>query len=317
MQTIGFIGLGNMGQGMAKNIQKAGYPMVVHDVREETKKDLTDKGAQSATSATDVAKRCDVIFTSLPGPKEVEEVAIGPQGLLSGIRPGSIYVDLSTDRPSLLRKIASMFSEKGAHVLDAPVSGGVPGAISGNLAIMVGGEKQIYDQIKPVLDSMGDKVVYCGIVGSGSICKLAHNLIGAVIGQAVAEALTMGVKAGVEPAVLWDAMRKGANGRMSVLHQRIPETVFVNKFEPPKFALELATKDVRLATEVGRENNVPMPIANLAEQAMVQALNRGWGGKDWCSVFVLQEEAAGVQVRIPDIDLAEAAKFVIFNPDVK
>jgi 3-hydroxyisobutyrate dehydrogenase len=316
MKTIGFIGLGNMGQPMARNIQKSGYSMVVYDLRKETQKDLIGNGAHSASSISDVAKKSDIIFTSLPGPKEVENVAIGPQGLLNGISPGNIYVDLSTDRPSLVRKIASMFSEKGAHMLDAPVSGGVPGAITGNLAIMVGGEKKIYDQIKPVLDSFGDKVVYCGGVGSGNICKVAHNLIGVLVAQALAEALTMGVKAGVEPAVLWDAIRKGAVGRMSMLHQRIPETVFVNKFEPPKFALELATKDVRLATEVGRENKVPMPITNLVEQAMVHALNRGWGGKDLCSLFLLQEEAAGVQVRIPEVNLENAAKLVIFNPDV-
>ena len=317
METIGFIGLGNMGQGMAKNIQKAGYPMVVHDLREEMVKDLIDKGAQLANSAADVAKRCYVIFTSLPGPKEVEEVALNSQGLLNGIRPGSVYVDLSTNRPSLLRKIASIFGERGAQVLDAPVSGGVPGANSGNLAIMVGGDKQTYSKIKTVFDSFGDKVVYCGTVGSGNICKVAHNMASVVMVQAIAEALTMGVKAGVEPAALWDALRKGAFGRNSVLHQRIPESVFVNKFQPPKFALALATKDVRLATEVGRENSVPMPLANFVEQLMTEALNRGWGDRDLPSLFLLQEEAAGVQVRIKDIDLDQAAKFVIFNPELK
>jgi 3-hydroxyisobutyrate dehydrogenase len=232
------------------------------------------------------------------------------------MHPGSIYVDLSTNRPSLLRKIASMFSEKGIQVFDAPVSGSVPGAKAGTLAIMVGGDKETFSQIKPIFDSFGDKIVYCGIVGSGNICKVAHNMTSLIALQAIAEALTMGVKAGVEPAVLWDAMRKGAFGRNNVLHRRIPESVFVNDFETPRFALALSTKDLRLATEVGRENSVPMPLANMVEQIMTQALNRGWGGKDTPAFFLLQEEAAGIEVRIPDVDLEKAAKLVTFNPDV-
>jgi 3-hydroxyisobutyrate dehydrogenase-like beta-hydroxyacid dehydrogenase len=153
MLRIGFIGLGNMGQSMAKNIQKAGYPMVVCDVREEAKKDLISKGAQSAGTPSEVATLCDIVFTSLPGPVEVEEVALGKNGLMEGIHNGSVYVDLSTNRPALVRKIAAIFKEKGADVLDAPVSGGVPGAASGNLAIMVGGDKVVFDKIKPVFDS--------------------------------------------------------------------------------------------------------------------------------------------------------------------
>jgi len=315
MKTIGFIGLGNMGQGMARNIQKAGYPMVVHDLREEQKQYLLEHGATSAASVIEVAQKCDVIFTSLPGPKEVEEVAIGSQGLIHGMRPGSFYVDLSTDRPSLLKKIASLFKEKGVQVFDAPVSGSVAGANSGKLAIMVGGEKEAYNEMKPIFDSFGDKVVYCGTVGAGNICKVAHNTASLITIQAIAEALTMGVKAGVEPAALWDAMRKGAFGRNNALHVRIPESIFVNKLQPPKFALALSTKDIRLATEVGRENSVPMPLANMVEQFMTEALNRGWGDRDTPSFFQLQEEAAGVEVRIPDVDLQKAAKFVIFNPD--
>jgi len=306
-----------MGQGMSKNIQKAGYPMVVFDTRKDAEKELVSKGAQSAKSPAEVAKLCDIVFTSLPGPVEVEAVALGAEGLVHGIHKGSIYVDLSTNRPSLLRKIAQVFGEKGAAVLDGPVSGGVPGANSGILAIMVGGDKQVFEKIKPVLNSFGNNVVYCGIVGSGNICKVGHNMASIVLQQALAEALTMGVKAGVEPQALWDCMRKGALGRNTVLHQRVPESLFRDKFDPPKFALALATKDVKIATEVGRENNVPMPMANLVEQLMVEGLNRGWGNKDNPVFMKLQEEAAGVQVRIPltDEDLKKAAKLVIFNPD--
>ena len=317
MLTIGFIGLGNMGQGMSKNIQKAGYPMVVFDTRREAEKDLIARGAKSAKTPAEVAKLCDIVFTSLPGPVEVEAVALGPNGLFEGIRSGSIYVDLSTDRPALVRKIASIFKEKGAHVLDAPVSGGVPGAASGNLAIMVGGDKDIFNKIKPVFDSFGNKVVYCGTIGAGSICKVAHNTASTVLTAALAEVLTLGVKAGVEPQALWDSMRKGALGRNSVLHQRIPESVFINKYEPPKFPLVLLTKDVRLCTEVGREAGVPMPLVTTTEQILTEALNRGWGNMDNPVFFKLQEEAAGVEVRIKltEEDLKKAGNLVIFNPD--
>ena len=177
METIGFIGLGNMGGGMSLNIQRAGYPMVVYDLREEAAKPLLEGGARLANSPAEVASLSDVTFTSLPGPKEVEAVATGAEGLLEGIRPGSVYVDLSSSRPTLIRELEPVFRQKGVHVLDAPVSGGKSGAASGNLAVMVGGEREVYERVKPVLDSFGDKVFYAGGIGAGSICKLVHNMI--------------------------------------------------------------------------------------------------------------------------------------------
>ena len=150
METIGFIGLGNMGGGMSLNIQKAGYPMVVYDLREEVTRPLLEGGARLANSPSEVAGLSDVTFTSLPGPKEVEAVATGAEGILEGIRPGSVYVDLSSSRPTLIRELEPVFRQKGVHVLDAPVSGGKPGAASGNLAVMVGGEREVYEKIKPI-----------------------------------------------------------------------------------------------------------------------------------------------------------------------
>ncbi|MFC1967357.1 NAD-binding protein [Chloroflexota bacterium] len=158
-------------------------------------------------------------------------------------------------------------------------------------------------------------MLYCGIVGSGNICKVAHNVASMISMQAIAEALTMGVKAGVEAEVLWDAMRKGAFGRNNALHRRIPECVFMNDWDKPRFALALSTKDVRLATEVGRENNVPMPLANMLEQLMTECLNRGWGVKDTPIIVKLQEEAAGVELRAPNVDLEKAGKYVVFDPE--
>ena len=204
METVGFIGLGNMGGGMAGNIQKAGYPMVVFDIREAATRTFLEGGARLGDSPAQVAALSDITFTSLPGPREVEAVSLGSEGVLEGIKPGGIYVDLSTSRPTLIREIEPKFRQKGAYVLDAPVSGGKSGAASGNLAVMVGGDRDIFDRIKPLLDSFGDKVFYAGEIGAGSVAKLMHNMISHGVRQAIAEGMTLGVKAGVEPEALWE-----------------------------------------------------------------------------------------------------------------
>ena len=317
METVGFIGLGNMGGGMSLNIQKAGYPMVVYDLREEVTKPLLEGGARLAGSPAEVARLSDVTFTSLPGPREVEAVATGPEGVLEGIQPGAIYVDLSTSRPTLIRQIEPQFRQKGAHVLDAPVSGGKSGAATRNLAVMVGGEREIFERTKPLLDAFGDKVFYAGSIGAGSVSKLVHNMIGHGVRQAIAEGLTLGVKAGVEAEALWECVRRGSLGRMNVLHEGIARTVFRGEFEPASFALSLARKDVGLATDLGREFNVPMPVANLAEQIAIEAMNRGWGDKDSSVTFLLQEEQASVEVRAPQVDPAKAARFITTHPDAE
>jgi 3-hydroxyisobutyrate dehydrogenase-like beta-hydroxyacid dehydrogenase len=317
METVGFIGLGSMGSGMAGNIHKAGYPLVVYDIREEAMRPFLEREARPARSAAEVARLSDVIFSSLPGPKEVEAVAVGAHGVLEGIKSGGIFVELSTSRPTLIRQIEPRFRQKGAHVLDAPVSGGKTGAATRNLAVMVGGEREIYERIKPILEAFGDKVFYAGSIGAGSICKLVHNMIGHGVRQAIAEGLTLGVKAGVEPQALWECVRRGAVGRMSGLHEGLPRTVFRGRFEPASFALALSRKDIALATELGREYNVPMPVANIAEQIAIQAMNRGWGDKDSSIAFLLQEEAAGVEVRAPEVAPEKAAKFITTHPEVE
>ena len=317
METVGFIGLGNMGGGMAGNIQKAGYPMVVFDLREEATRPFLEAGARLGNSPADVAERCDVTLTSLPGPREVELVATGTEGILEGIKPGSVYIDLSTSRPTLIRELEVKFRAKGVHVLDAPVSGGKSGAQSRNLAVMVGGEREIFDRCKPLLDAFGDKVFYAGEVGAGSVAKLVHNMIGHGVRQAIAEGLTLGVKAGVDPEPLWECVRRGSLGRMNVLHEGVVRTLFRGEYDPPSFALELARKDIGLATDLGREFNVPMPVANLAEQIAIEAMNRGWGGMDSSVTIRLQEEQSGVEVRAPHVDPARAARFITTHPDAE
>jgi 3-hydroxyisobutyrate dehydrogenase len=315
METVGFIGLGNMGGGMSANIQRAGYPMVVYDLREEAAKPLLEGGARLANSPAEVASLCDITLTSLPGPKEVDSVSTGSEGVLEGMKLGGIYIDLSTSRPTLIREIEPKFRQKGCHVLDAPVSGGKSGAASGNLAVMVGGEREIFDRVKPILDSFGDKVFYAGSIGAGSVAKLVHNMIGHGVRQAIAEGLTLGVKAGVDAEALWECVRRGSLGRMSGLHEGIARTVFTGEFDPPSFALELSRKDIGLATDLGREFNVPMPVANLAEQIAIQGMNRGWGGRDSSVTFLLQEEQAGVEVRAAGVDPVRAGRFITTHPE--
>ena len=315
MEKVGFIGLGNMGSGMSRSIQRAGYAMVVYDVREEATKPLLEGGARLASSPAEVASQSDVTFTSLPGPREVEAVVTGPGGIMEGIVPGAVYVDLSTSRPTLIRQLEPLIRAKGAHVLDAPVSGGKTGAANRNLAVMVGGEREVFERIKPILDAFGDKVFYAGAIGAGSICKLVHNMIGHGVHQAIAEGLTLGVKAGVDAEPLWECVRRGALGRMSSLHENIPSKVFRGEFEPATFALALSRKDIGLATELGREYDVPMPIANVGEQIAVEGMNRGWGDMDSTVTFLLQEEASKVEVRAPHVDPAKSARFITTHPD--
>jgi 3-hydroxyisobutyrate dehydrogenase len=231
------------------------------------------------------------------------------------MRAGSVWIDTSTSRPTLIRQLEARFRAKGIHVLDAPVSGGKSGAETRNLAVMVGGERAVYDRVRPVLEAIGDKVFYAGAIGAGSVAKLVHNMVGHSVRQAVAEALTLGVKAGVEAEAVWECIRRGALGRMSYLHEGVPKTVFRGAYDPPTFSLALARKDIGLATELGREFAVPMPMTNLAEQLAIEAMNRGWGNLDNNVVFRLQEESAGVEVRAPHVDPARAARFITTHPD--
>jgi 3-hydroxyisobutyrate dehydrogenase len=315
MKTVGFIGLGNMGAAMARNIGAAGFALVVHDVRAEATRRLADAGARVAGSPAQVASQSDVTVTSLPGPPEVEAVAVGAGGILEGIARGGVWIDTSTSRPTLIRALEPRFRERGAHVLDAPVSGGKTGAESRNLAVMVGGDRPVFERVKPVLEAFGDKVFYAGAIGAGCVAKLVHNMIGHGVRQAVAEGLTLGVKAGVEAEALWECVRRGALGRMHYLHEGLPRTVFRGRYAPPMFSLALARKDIGLATELAREYRVPMPLTSLAEQIAIAAINRGWADEDNNVVFRLQEEAAGVEVRAPHVDPARAARFISTHPE--
>lgn len=293
---VGFIGLGTMGAFMAANIQKAGYDLVIHDIRREAGANRLAAGAVWAETPKAVAEQCEVIFTSLPGPKEVEPVVFGDDGILAGIRPGAAYFDLSTNSQALVRRFAAALEAKGAQGFDAPVSGGPKGAETGKLAIWVGGDRATYEKFKPVLDAFGDQARYIGPIGSATVAKLVHNMTGYAIQTVMAEVFSMGVKAGMDPLELWAAVRQGALGRKRTF-DRLADQFLVDKYDPPNFTLKLAQKDVSLAVNMGRDLNVPMRLCNLVLEDVNEALNRGWENLDSRSPMKLQLERAGVAIK--------------------
>ena len=292
---VGFIGLGTMGSHMALNMRAAGYDVTVHDLRRDAAVPHLAAGATWADSSEEVARESDVVMTSLPGPREVE--AVGEQ-LFTGLKAGTAWFDLSTNSPTVVRRLHARFAAKGVAVLDAPVSGGPRGAKTGKLALWVGGDRAVFDRLRAVLDAIGDQVLYIGPIGAGSVAKLVHNCAGYAIQAAIAEVFTMGVKAGVEPLDLWAAIRQGALGRKRTF-ERMGDQFLQGKFDPPDFALNLAHKDVTLATELAREIGVPMRMAALTHAEMTEAINRGWGARDSRVFLLLQEERAKVDIKVP------------------
>ncbi len=298
MSKVGFIGLGTMGASFGSNLQKAGYDLIVHDIDRQAAEPHLSAGASWAETPRAVAEASDLVLTSLPGPPEVETVALDENdGLIAGMREGAVFFDLSTNSPTLIRKLHGVFADKGIHVLDAPVSGGPKGAASGKLAIWVGGDETVFRQHRAVLDALGDQVRYIGPIGAGAIAKLVHNGAGYAIQCAIAEIFTAGVKAGVEPLALWAAIRQGARGRQRTFDS-LADHFLVNQYDPPDFALRLAHKDMTLATELGRDTGVPMRLANAAHAEMTEALNRGWDQRDSRSFMLLQQERAGVEIEV-------------------
>jgi 3-hydroxyisobutyrate dehydrogenase-like beta-hydroxyacid dehydrogenase len=302
---VGFVGLGMMGKFMAANLQENGFDLVVHDLNKAAAQPHIAAGAAWADSPKALGEAVDVVFSSLPGPPEVEAVALGENGLLAGMSKDGAYFDLSTNSPTVVRRIHAVFAEKGVHMLDAPVSGGPHGAESGKLALWIGGPEDVYKKHKTVLDAIGDRANYIGDIGAGSVAKLVHNCSGYAMQCALAEVFTLGVKAGVEPLALWEAVRQGAQGRRrtydGLINQFLP-----GEYDPADFALRLAHKDVSLATALGREIGVPMRMANLALEEMTEAMNRGWGNRDSRSPMILQLERAGVEIAVDKDDIRAA-----------
>ena len=292
---IGFIGIGSMGRLMARHLVVGGHDLSVFDINRESASDILSCGASWSESPRDVGGESEIIFTSLPMPKDVEAVAIGPDGILSGASAGSIICDVSTTDPDTIRRIDAAAQPKGVHVLDAPVSGGTTGAETASLCMMVGGDRPVFARAQPVLELMARTVVHCGALGSGAVCKIANNLINLGSYLLVAEALTLGIKAGVSAQTLFDVISNSSGNTQSM--QEFPGGLFAGNLDDG-FPLHLAAKDIGLATELGRRVGVPMDSAAGVEQQYAEALGRGWGKKSAVSVVRLQEERAEVEIRV-------------------
>lgn len=294
---VGFVGIGVMGKAMTLNLLKAGHPVVVNDIRSEAAETVLAAGATWAGTVAEVAATTDVVFTSLPSLEAIEAVTIGPGGVLDGLPPGGACFETSTNSPQLIRRLHTAFAAKGAHLMDAPVSGGALGARRGRMAFWVGGEKAVYDRFEPVLKAMGDKPVHVGAVGAGLVTKLVHNCISQATQAAIAEVFVMGVKAGADPLALWEAIRQGSIGRRRTFDGLADEFLPAH-YDPPHASLAIVEKDLTLATQLGRDLRVPMRFANLALADIMEAMNRGWGGRDARSVMLLPQERAGVHIKI-------------------
>lgn len=297
---LGFIGLGLMGQPIVTNLLAAGHEVAVFDVRPGAADALVERGATRCDSSREVAAASEVVFTSLPGPQQMRAAALGPDGIGEGLAPGGIYIDLSTNSPIVVREVAAELADRGLHVLDAPLGGRSGLAATRDLQVMAGGDPDVFERARPVLDVIGKRVSYCGPLGSGMVCKLMHNAINAVFRQSAAECFTAGVKAGVDADVLWDVVRNGITCAGSEINKTMRNTWLSGNFDTGTGFLKMHYKDTVLAADVGRELAVPMPQVDLAISRLEQAMERGWGDRDATVSILIQEELAGVDVRITD-----------------
>lgn len=307
---VGFIGLGRMGQGMARNIVKAGVPLLVYDTSPAAVQVLVDAGAKAALSVAELAGQVDVVFTSLPGPPQVEEVVLGTRGILANMKSGQVLFELSTSSVALNRRIQEAFKRKGGAMLDAPVSGGPAGAASGDLALWIGGDKEVYERHLELIRTFADKPHLVGDIGAGTVAKLAHNMAGYMILLTMAEIFTVGVKAGVEPLALWEALRLGMVGKQSPLLM-LTNQFLPGKFETPAFLLKLAHKDMSLGTALAKELGVPMRLGNMTLEEMTEGLARGWGEQDSRAFLKLQLERAGVQMAVDPERIQQAIRAML------
>jgi 2-hydroxy-3-oxopropionate reductase len=294
INKIGFIGLGIMGKPMAVNLIKAGYRLVVYDLRYEPVTELLKNGAEKSSSPKLLAEISDVIITMLPDSPEVKDAVLGKEGVLSGARPGTILVDMSSIAPAASIEIYKKAKEKGIEMLDAPVSGGEPKAIEGTLSIMVGGDQNVFVQVEDILKVMGSSVVRVGEIGSGNMTKLANQIIVALNIAAVSEAMVLAEKAGVNPENVFNAIRGGLAGS-NVLNAKMP--MIMDRNFKPGFRIGLHIKDLKNALETGHELSVPMPLTGLVMEFMQALKSDGKAGDDHGGLIQFYEKLAGVEVK--------------------
>lgn len=278
---------------MCCNLIKAGYPMAVYARRPETLKKVVAEGAEAKSSSAEASKNADVIITMLPDSPEVEAVVLGPSGVLEGARPGSILIDMSSIAPSASKRIAARLGECGVRMLEAPVSGGQPGAIAGTLSIMVGGDQADFEECEEILKVMGKSVVRVGDIGAGNTVKLCNQIIVALNIAAVGEAFSLGTKAGVDPAVIFSAIRGGLAGS-NAMDVKIP-LVLERDFDPG-FRIDLHIKDLANALQTGRDLTVPLPFTSLIMQVLQALKVEGKGDLDHGAIMTFFEELAEVTI---------------------
>ena len=292
---VGFIGVGNMGGPMCRNIiRNTNHEVIVFDLSPEAVQQCTDAGASAGTSIADVAARCDVVITSLPVPRIVEEVALGVGGIAENARPGTVFIDLSTNSPATAKRVADGMKAKGIAMLEAPVSGGTARAKDGTIVIMVGGDAAVFESQLPLLKSFSGEVIHLGEIGFGSTAKLINNMLAFCNAAAAAEALMIGKRSGIDLKKL-DAVIRNASG-MSSSYVNLATKAFAGAFAP-SFALDLAHKDLRLALEMADELGVPGMIAPQVMNLMRMARGMGFGSSDSSSVIRVYEAALGEEVR--------------------
>jgi 2-hydroxy-3-oxopropionate reductase len=294
MAKIGFVGLGIMGKPMARNLMKAGHSLAVYDIRPEPVKELTGEGARAAASAREAAAGAEVTITMVPDSPDSERAILGPGGVLEGAGKGSVIIDMSSINPLVSQRIAREVQQKGVEFLDAPVSGGEPGAIQGTLAIMVGGKQQVFDRCTDILKVMGKSVVRVGDVGAGNVTKLANQIIVAANISALSEALVLATKAGLDPRLVFQAIRGGLAGS-NVMEAKAP-MILAGNFKPG-FRIRLHQKDLHNAILAGKDLGVPLPVTALVQQMLTSLMTAGRGDYDHSGIVTFLEDLAKVQAR--------------------
>lgn len=294
IRNVGFVGLGIMGKPMARNLMKAGFALTVHSRSRGPVDALAKEGAKTADSGASCAEGMDAVVTMLPDSRDSEEVILGKNGVLEGAGSGAVVIDMSSIAPTVSQTIAKACEAKGVDFLDAPVSGGEPGAIAGQLAIMVGGKKAVFDRAAPLFEAVGKSHVLCGDYGAGNTTKLANQIIVAANIEAVGEALTLARKAGLEPATVLDAIRGGLAGS-KVLEMKGPMMIEGN-FEPG-FRIRLHQKDLQNALLTGKDVGVPLPVTALVQQMLGALVNTGRGDKDHAAIANFIEDMAATPIK--------------------
>jgi 2-hydroxy-3-oxopropionate reductase len=294
MKKIGFIGLGIMGKPMARNLLKAGYQLIVYDINAGAVNELVQDGAKEGKSSGDVASQSEVIITMLPNSPDVKKVVLGVNGIIEGVNPGSVLIDMSSIAPLISKEVAEKLLEKGVIMLDAPVSGGEPKAIEGTLAIMVGGPEETFDKVKDILSVMGASVKLVGDIGSGNITKLANQIIVALNIAAIGEAMVLATKAGVNPEKVYQAIRGGLAGS-TALDAKMP-MILDGNFKPG-FRIELHIKDLMNALDTAKELDVPRVLTSKVLEIMQALKVDGKAQDDHGGIIRFYEKLAKVEVR--------------------